>query len=155
MDCIMSAAGSEAGSSDTETDMQKNTGIEELTTDRLSELFESRSDQFFQYIRTKYKRYVVKIALYEASNLDDADILNFMIIEVMQIIDTVHCIRRFVDGVAGLVNDDKNSKLLELEKVFDELSVTYHKVLENLKSKHNSLRADTILYQHLSVDGKT
>ena len=35
MDCIMSAAGSEAGSSDTETDMQKNTGIEELTTDRL------------------------------------------------------------------------------------------------------------------------
>ena len=131
------------------------TGIQELTTTRLTEIFDADAGKFFKFIETKYNRYTTKIAFYDASTVNDVDAADCMMDEVLQIVASANCIRRFADNAAGLAEDAQNDKLIEMESKWDEMSFKYMKLYNEFKSKLIALKTDTVALKPRTLEDRT
>ena len=131
-----------------------NTGVKELTEKQLADLFDKEPKKFFKFIDRKHAMYTSDLDYYKVEKVADVDDIGCKIDEIVQLICSINCIRRFIQGAIGIVEDEDEKKLLERRPLFSEVADKYAAVYASFKSKNNQLRAGETVAEE-TVAGET
>ena len=118
------------------------TGIAEITSDKLAEVYKKGSDKLFKFIAAKHKRFTSELQFYKVENVYSLEHMEYRVDELLQIIKGILSMRKYIDS---LDEETENDELIQARMSLQPLSEKYFKVLDLFRNsqKEAMFKADT------------
>ena len=118
------------------------TGTEEITYEKLAEIYAKGSEKLVKFVKSKHKRYTSELQFYKVENVYSMEHMGYRVDELLQIIKGILSMRKYIDS---LDEETENDELIQARMSFQPLSKRYFKVLDLFRNsqKEAMFKADT------------